>query len=147
VGIDSTRETMATSVTSWPKSVVVKFSTIVKIYKYKRFHEGHHFILMIMEVHSTPGRDMDHFIKECAPFFHDRRLRGHLSLTFCIQFFKQHVSIITFQCALTFVIERKIMLVKNACSRPLITRLKSHDLHANNIRRDVGEIVSYHERD
>jgi hypothetical protein len=25
-------------------------------------------------------------------FFHDKQLRGHLSLSFCIQFFKQHVS-------------------------------------------------------
>jgi len=38
------------------------------------------------------------------------------------------------------------MLVKNVCSRPLIT-IKSHDLHVGDIRRVVGEIVSYHEKD
>jgi hypothetical protein len=36
---------------------------------YKRFHEGHHFILMAMEVHNTPDRDMDCFIKECMLVF------------------------------------------------------------------------------
>jgi hypothetical protein len=45
---------------------------------------------------------MDHFIKECDRFFHNRQSKGHLSLFFCIQIFKQHVNI-AFQCALTFV--------------------------------------------
>jgi hypothetical protein len=48
---------------------------------------------MAMEVHGAPGRDMDHFIREYGRLFHDRQLGGHLSLSFCIQFFKQHVSI------------------------------------------------------
>jgi hypothetical protein len=50
-------------------------------------------------------RDMNCFIKECAHLFHDKGSRGHLSLSFCIQFFKQHVSI-TFQRVLAYVIER-----------------------------------------
>jgi hypothetical protein len=66
-------------------------------------------------------------------------------LSFCIQIFKQHVSI-AFQCVLAFIIERKITLVGHACSRlPIIIR--SYDLHAGNIRGAVGEITSYHERD
>jgi hypothetical protein len=70
---------------------------------------------------------------------------NQLSLSFCIQFCRQHVSI-AFQHALIFVIERKIALADHACSRPPIT-IRSHDLHADDIRGVVGEITSYHERD
>jgi hypothetical protein len=35
------------------EGVVVKLSVIVKISKYRGFHEGHHFILMAMEVHDA----------------------------------------------------------------------------------------------
>ncbi len=66
---------------------------------YKKFHEVHHFILMAMEVHSAPGCDMDCFIKKCACLFHDRQTGGHLSLYFCIRFFKHCVNIV-FQRAL-----------------------------------------------
>jgi hypothetical protein len=62
-----------------------------------------------------PKRDMDCFIKECARLFHNRRSKRYLSLSFCIQFFKQRVSI-TLQCALASIIERKIILVGDACS-------------------------------
>jgi hypothetical protein len=54
--------------------------------KYKRLHEGYHFILVAMEVHNALGHDMDIFIKECVHLLHDRRSKGHLSLFFCIQF-------------------------------------------------------------
>jgi hypothetical protein len=100
---------------------------------------------MAMEVHGTPGRDMDNFIRECACLFHDKRSRGNLSLSFCIQLFKQHVSI-TLQHALTSAIEKKIALVGDACSRPPIT-IRSYELHVDDIRRVVGEIASYHKRD
>ncbi len=63
---------------------------------------------------------------------------------FCIQFFRQHVNIVL-QCALVSVINRKITLVGDACSRPLIT-FRSHDLHVSDIRGVVGEITSSHER-
>jgi hypothetical protein len=100
---------------------------------------------MIMEVHSTPGRDMDHFIKECVHLFHNRQSKGHLSLSFRIQFFKQHVSIVL-QHALLSTIERKIALVSDVCSRfPIIIRF--HNLHVGDIKRTVGEIAAYHERD
>ncbi len=67
-----------------------------------------------------------------------------LFLSFCIQFCKQHVNI-AFQHALVSAIEMKIMLTRDACSRLSIT-IKSHNLHADDIRRAVDEIVSYHER-
>jgi len=70
------------NVISQPTSVNVKLSAIAKIRKYKRFHEGRHFILMAMEVHNTPMRGMDCFIKKCVHLFHDRRSGGHLSLSF-----------------------------------------------------------------
>jgi len=123
----------------------VKFNTIVKIHKYKGLHEGHHFISMAMVAHGTLGHDMDRFVKECTCFFHDRRLGGHLSLSFCIQFFKYHVSI-AFQHALTYTIERKITLVGDDCSRPPII-IRFYDLHVGDIRGAVGEIISYHEKD
>jgi hypothetical protein len=77
--------------------------------------------------------------------FYNRRSGGYLSLSFYIQIFKQRVSII-FQCALGFVIKKKIVLVRHVCSRlPIIIR--SHNLHARDIRRTMSEIVSYHEKD
>ncbi len=60
-------------------------------------------------------------------------------------FFRHCVSI-AFQCALAFVIERKIALVGDACFKPSII-IKSHNLHVGNIRGVVGEIASYHEKD
>jgi hypothetical protein len=99
---------------------------------------------MALEVHEALVRDMDHFIKECARLFHDKQLKDHLSLSFYIQFFWQCVSIIL-QLALAFAIEKKIVLVGDVCSRPPIT-IRSHDLHASDIKRAMGEIASYHER-
>ncbi len=64
---------------------------------------------------------------------------------FYIQFFKQHVSI-TFQHVLAFVIEKKIVLASDVCFRPPII-IRFHNLHGSNIRRAVGEITSYHEKD
>ncbi len=64
---------------------------------------------------------------------------------FCIQLFKQCVNI-AFQCVLVYVIERKIVLANDVCSRPPIT-IRFHNLHASNIRGAMGEITSYHERD
>jgi hypothetical protein len=42
---------------------------------------------MTMEVHNALGRDMDYSIRECVCLSHNKRLRGHLSLSFYIQFF------------------------------------------------------------
>jgi hypothetical protein len=138
-------ETMALSVISQPTDVVVDLSTIVKICKYRGLHEGHHFIPMAMEVHGTPWCNMDHFIRECVCLFQSRRSRNHLFLSFYIQFFKHHVNI-ALQHALAFAIERKIVLASDACFRPPIT-IKSHDLHAGDIRGAMGEIASSHLRD
>jgi hypothetical protein len=66
-------------------------------------------------------------------------------MSFCIKFFRQHVNI-TLQHALTSIIERKIVLAGDVCCGPLIY-FKSHDLHVNDIRGDVGELTSSHERD
>jgi hypothetical protein len=88
VVIDLTQETMASNVINQLTSVIAELSTIAKIRKYRKLHEGHHFILMAMEVHDTPGCDMDRFIRECAYLFHDRQLKGHLSLYFYIHFFR-----------------------------------------------------------
>jgi hypothetical protein len=80
-------ETMALNVISQLEGAMVKLNAIAKIRKYRGLHEGHYFILMAMEVHGAPGCDMDHFIRECDCLFHNRRLKGHLSLSFlCLIF-------------------------------------------------------------
>jgi hypothetical protein len=74
--------------------------------------------------------------------------RNHLFLSFCIQFFRWpvwRVSIVL-QRALASAIERKIALVGNACSRPLIT-IRPQSLHVDDIKGPMGEIPSYLERD
>jgi len=38
------------------------------------------------------------------------------------------------------------MLVSDACFRPPII-IRSHDLHVGDIRRTMGDVVSYHEKD
>ncbi len=70
--IDSIMETIATSIINQPIGAPTKLNAITKIRKYRRLHDGHHFISMAMEAHGTPKCDMDHFIKECARFFHNR---------------------------------------------------------------------------
>jgi hypothetical protein len=87
VVIDFIWEMVVSNVISRLVGAVVELNTIVKIHKYRMFHEGHHFIPMAMEVHGTPVCDMDNFIRECVRIFHDRQSRGHLSLSFCIQKF------------------------------------------------------------
>jgi hypothetical protein len=79
---------------------------------------------MAMEVHGASRCDMDCFIKECVHLFHNKQLKSHLSLFFCIQFFNQLVNIVI-QHVLASIIEWKIMLTSNACSRPPIT-IRSH---------------------
>ncbi len=66
-------------------------------------------------------------------------MQCHLSLLFCIQLFRQCVSIV-FKCALIFAIERKIVLVGDVCSRPPII-IRSHTLLVGDIRT-LGEITS-----
>jgi hypothetical protein len=136
---------MISNVISRLANVVVELSAIAKIRNYKKLHERHHFIPMAMEVHGAPKCDTNCFIKECACLFHDRQLKSHLYLSFYIQFFNQRVNIVI-QHVLACAIERKIMLTGNACSRLPFT-IKSHDLHACDIRRAMGEIASYHKRD
>ncbi len=51
VVIDLIQKIMILNVISRPTSVVVEFSAIIKIRKYRRLHKGHHFISMTMEVH------------------------------------------------------------------------------------------------
>jgi len=38
------------------------------------------------------------------------------------------------------------MLASDVCSKPPIT-IRSHNLHASDIRKAMGEITSYHKRD
>jgi hypothetical protein len=141
VVINSTQKMMALNVISWLVGVVAELSAIPKIRKYRRVHEGHHFILMAMQVHDPLGHDMDRFIRECTHLFHDRWLGGHLSLSFCIQFLREHVNIVL-QCVLAFAIKSKFALAGDACFKPHIT-IKFHDLHVGNIREVVSDIVSW----
>jgi hypothetical protein len=54
---------VASNVISQLTIVPTKNSTIVKIRKYRGFHEGHRFISMAMKVHDAPQYDMDHSIR------------------------------------------------------------------------------------
>ncbi len=65
---DVTWEIMVTNVINQPLGAVVKVSAIVKICKYRRFDEGHHFIPMAMEVHNAFGHDMTCFIRKYVHF-------------------------------------------------------------------------------
>jgi len=95
------------------------------------FLTRNHFILMTMEVHDALSYNMDRFIREFVHFFHERQLGGHLFLSFCILFFIQHINIM-FQHALAFVIERKVVLTRDVCFKPLIV-IRFHDLHVGDI--------------
>ncbi len=66
VVIALTWETVVSNVINRPTSAITKLNTIAKICKYRGFQEGHHSILMAMEVHNAPRCDMDCFIKECG---------------------------------------------------------------------------------
>jgi len=58
-------------------------------------------------------------------------------LSFCIQIFRQCVNIIL-QHILASNIKRKTLLVSDVCFKPPIT-IRSHDLHATNIKGAVGK--------
>ncbi len=60
---------VVTNVINQPTCVVVKLNTTIKFCKYIEVHEGHHFILMTMEVHDALRRNMDHFIREFSRLF------------------------------------------------------------------------------
>jgi hypothetical protein len=77
---------MASNDINWPIGATAKLNAIANIRKYKMFQKRHHFIPMVMEVHDTPERDMDRFIKECAHLFHDRQSKDHLSFFFAFNF-------------------------------------------------------------
>jgi len=75
---------MALSVINKLAGAIAKLDTIIKIGKYIGLCEGHCYIPMAMEVHNAFGHDMDCFIMKCVHLFHDRRSKGHLSLSFYI---------------------------------------------------------------
>jgi hypothetical protein len=79
---------MTLSVINRSIGVIAKLNAIAKIRKYKELHERHHFILMAMEVHDAPKRDMDCVIKECAHLFHDRQSIGYFILIFLHSIFQ-----------------------------------------------------------
>jgi len=70
--IDLMWDIVASNVINWLIGAAIELNTFSKISKYKRLHEGHHFIPTAMDMHGTCVHDMDHFIKECVHLFHDR---------------------------------------------------------------------------
>jgi hypothetical protein len=138
------QEIVVVSVINRPTNAMVELNATANICKYRGLHERHHFIPMAMEVHNALGHDMDHFTKECVCLFHNKRSKGHLSLSFCIQIFRQCVNI-ALQCALASTIERKIVLINDIYSRsPIIIRF--HDLYAGNIKRAHLMCFSFYNR-
>jgi hypothetical protein len=136
---------VATNVISQLASAFAKLNAITKICKYKGVNEGHPFILMAMEVHNTPKCDMDRFIRELFVIFTINNQNLIYLYLFAFNF-SSNVLILLFNVLLASTINRKIALAGNVCSRPPIT-IKSHHLHAGDIKRVVGEITSYHRKD
>jgi len=68
------RETVASNVNSRLIVGTMQLNAIAKIRKYKGFHDGYCFISMAMEVHCTPGRDMDHFIRSIFSTIDDQKV-------------------------------------------------------------------------
>jgi len=134
-------EIIIMSVINWPRGAVAKLNAIVKICKYRKIHERHHFIPMTMEVHDALWHDIDCFINECAHLFHNRRSSGHLFLSFYIQVFKKHFNIV-FQHVYP-LLHRERLVGGDACFRLSIT-IRCYNLHVGDMKRDVGDIVSYH---
>jgi hypothetical protein len=64
---------MTSSAITQPIGAAMELNIIIKIHKYTGFCEGHHFILMAMDMHDALEHDIDHFIKDCARFFHNRQ--------------------------------------------------------------------------
>ncbi len=86
---DLTQKMVAMSFISRLTGLTAKLNAIAKIRKYRNFHEGHHFILMAMEVHDAPQSDMDRFIKKHVLVFSLINKREVIYLCFfCIQFLK-----------------------------------------------------------
>jgi hypothetical protein len=118
--IHLTQKMMIWSLISRSASAVAELNVIAKICKYRGPYERHHFIPMAMEMHCKPKCNMDHFIRECARFFYNKQWRNPLSLSFCIQFFRQRVNI-ALQHVLAFVIKKKIVLMNDVCFKHPIT--------------------------
>jgi hypothetical protein len=78
-------------------------------------------------------------------FISRQMIKRSFIFVLCIQLFKQCVSV-AFLCDLTFVIKKKIALIRDVCSRPSII-FRSHDLHPGHIRRAMGGIASNYEKD
>jgi hypothetical protein len=133
---------MALNVISQLASVATKLNIITKICKYRGFHEGHHFILMAMEVHL--GVIWVISSRNVPIFFTINNQKVNYIYLFAF-FLRQYVNIV-FQHALASTVERKIVLAGDVCSTPPII-ISSHDLHVGDIRRVVGQIASYHKRD
>jgi len=72
VVINLTWEMVVSNVISQLIGATTKLSTIVKIYKYRGLHIGHHFIPMALEVHNAHRCDMGRLIKERVCLFHDK---------------------------------------------------------------------------
>ncbi len=69
VVMNLTRKMVVMSVISWSTSVVLELNAIIKICKYKRIHEGHHFILMAIKVHDAPQTWYGSFLLGSVLFF------------------------------------------------------------------------------
>jgi hypothetical protein len=69
VVINSTQETVVLNIINQPVGANAELSAIIKIHKHKGLHEGHHFILMAMEVHSAPKvHFLSHMVEVQLPY-------------------------------------------------------------------------------
>jgi hypothetical protein len=100
---------------------------------------------MTMEVHDICKHDMDCFIKECACFFHDRQSKNNLS--FCIQFFKQHVVIVF--CSLCdgssqqFLLDFIVIYLSQVSTQAEISTFKNPHTKIDLLPRDQNPLSYY----
>ncbi len=145
VVIDLMWKMVATNVINWLIGVIAKFNAIVKICKYRKFHERHHFIPMAMEMHDTPECDKDHFIKECVHLSHDRWSRSHLSFFFAFSFSSR--MLVLFFNMIWPLLYKERLLWWEMFFLDLLLLLNLMILLVGDIRGAVDEMVPYHKKD
>ncbi len=94
VVIDLTQKMVVSSIISRSSYVVVELRTIVKIRKYKRFHEGHHFIPMVAMKCTTHLCVTWIVSSRNVLVFSTINDQGVIYPFFCIQILKQGVKLV-----------------------------------------------------
>jgi hypothetical protein len=109
---------------------VVELNVISKICKYRMLYEGHHFILMAMEVHDALGMIWIMLLGNVLVLF---MTNNRKVIYFCLfAFIFKVVCYYCFSACFSFYYREEDCFGGDACSRPPIT-FRSHNLHVGDI--------------